>query len=309
MQQGKPRSTAALAHLSRSALVGSLLTVGALVVAAPDAEAQPAKGKASPPPAGKLDPKRARVSAPRRAQAEAIARTLAGGEPSKQAAALAEVTTLTEAELVSMLAPAVERLLRAGSTAEVSKAAIEALGALGSPSSAPVLADYLRHRAPELRRASARALTRLRGPEAVAAMRDGLRSVDGQVRGFAATGLGAAGATEALGELFTALDRGVPEAAASIGQLCAADDCKKLVARLGAIGFDVMTSGLDPMLFRATSLPEDQQVEIVVKVRSLGTKEAQSYLADVQKRWPKTGSKRVLIELELAASAIMGGAK
>lgn len=295
MLHAKPSSIAALlAALLTSALVGEV----------PRAEAQPAKAK--PGARGgkpKVDPKR-------KAKAEELARALGSVEPSKQAAALAEVAALGEpAELASTLAPAVERLLRAGATLDVGKAALETLGALASPTSAPVLREYLKHRAPELRRAAARALAKLKGPEAVAAMREGLKSMDGQVRGFAATGLGAAQATEALGDLFTALDRGMPEAAASIGQLCGPDECKKLVDRLGAIGFDVMTSALDPMLFRATPLPEAQQVEIVTRVRALGTREAKAYLADVQKRWPKTGSKRVLMELELAATAIMGASK
>ena len=206
------------------------------------------------------------------------------------------------------LAPAIEALLVRGTTLPLAKAAIETLGAIGAGSSSAALRPYLRHRVPELRRAAARALGSTRGPEALAAFRDGLRSPDAQVRGFSATGLGNLWAEEALPDLFLALDHNVTEAASSIGLLCAVETCEKFLARLGALPLDVMTSGIDPMFFRPKPFPEEKLVDLVGRLRELGSPEAGKYLADVLGRWPVAGSKRVKQSLESAiASLPMGG--
>jgi HEAT repeat protein len=207
------------------------------------------------------------------------------------------------------LAPDIEALVRRGSNGAILETALGALGALGAPSSSAVLRPYVQHRVPAIRRAAVRALVATKGPEAAAAFREGLRSGDGQVRGFSATGLGAIGAADALPDLFLALDRNVPEAAASIGQLCGLEDCKRFTARLGKLGFDVMTSGIEPILFRQPPLAEDALVEIVTAVRDLGTPEARRYLADVGARWPANGSKKVKQTLEGAVAAIPTGGK
>lgn len=207
------------------------------------------------------------------------------------------------------VAPAIETILSRGSTLPIAKAAIEALGAIGVSSSSAVLRPYLHHRAPELRRAAARAIGSTRGPEALAAFKDGLRSIDGQVRGFSATGLGTLGAPEALPELFLALDRNVSEAAASIGQLCSGADCNKFIARLGKEPFDVMTSGLDPILFRSPPFSDEVLVRLIGDIRELGTPEAGRYLADVLSRFPASGSKRVRQSLDSAVSSLPGGGK
>lgn len=204
------------------------------------------------------------------------------------------------------IAPEIEAILRRGSSAAIVEGALRALGAMGSPSSAAAVAPYVRHRVPALRRAAVRALAALPGAVAEQALREGLRSGDGQVRGQAAIGLGAIGAAAALPDLFLALDRDVPEAAVAVGRLCAPEDCKRFVARLGKIGFDVMTSGIDPILFRKSPLPDEALIGVVIAVRDLGTPEARRYLSDVAARWPAAGSKRVKQAIEDAAAAIGG---
>ena len=67
---------------------------------------------------------------------------------------------------------------------------------------------------------------------------------------LSATGLGSMKAKDAVGDLFVALDHKVPEAAVSIGLLCAGNECDKLAAKLGSVAFDVVTSGLEEVLFR-----------------------------------------------------------
>jgi HEAT repeat protein len=207
------------------------------------------------------------------------------------------------------LAPAIEALLVRGTTLTLAKAAIETLGAIGAASSSAALRPYVRHRVPELRRAAARALGSTRGPEALAAFRDGLRSPDGQVRGFSATGLGNLWAADALPDLFLALDHNVTEAAASIGLLCTVETCEKFLTRLGALPLDVMTSGIDPIFFRPKPFPEEKLVDVVGRLRELGSPEAGKYLADVLGRWPAAGSKRVKQSLESAIASLPRGAK
>jgi hypothetical protein len=128
------------------------------------------------------------------------------------------------------------------------------------------------------------------------------------VRGSAATGLGALDAKEALPDLFNALDHKVAEAAPSIGQLCSGADCDKLVARLGKVPFDVMTSGIDQILFRSPAdFSDDDKIRIVDRLRELGTKDAGAYLAGVAERWPKDGSQRVKQAIDVAVKASPGG--
>jgi HEAT repeat protein len=270
-------------------LVAALAAAGALaMLPAPDAHAEPA-GRAAAKPT--VDVKK-------------IQDDLQSKEASVRLAALA--TVKAEGPAADAAAPAVEDVLVRGTTVAIGKAAIEALGAIGRPSSSAILRPYLRHREPELRRAAARALGATKGPDAAAGFREGLRGADGIVRGYSASGLGTLGATDALPELFLALDRGVTESAAAIGQLAGPAECKRFTSYLGKLGFDVMTSGFDPMLFRQKSLPEEAQVEIVSRVRDLATPEAGRYLADVLSRWPASGSAKVKQILVTAVDTIAG---
>ena len=226
---------------------------------------------------------------------------------STEDAVLAALGTIREAgEGGAALAPAVEKLLDRGTTVTLGKAAMETLATLGKPSSSAAIRPYLRHRTPELRRAAVRALGKTKGPEAVAGFREGLRSDDGMLRGYSASGLGALGAKEALPDLFLALDRGVVEAATAVGQLCAGAECKKLTGYLGKLPLDVVTSGIDAALFRSPPLDEALLLDLVTAVRELATPEAGKYLADVASRWPATGSQKVKKALDQAVAMIPG---
>ena len=205
------------------------------------------------------------------------------------------------------VAPMIEQLLKKGTLAAAARAAIDALAAIGAPASSAVIRPYLRHRVSEVRRAAARALGSTKGAEAVLAFKEGLRSSDGMVRGFSAAGLGSLGQAEALPDLFVALDRGVAEAAAAIGMLCGADDCERFVSKLTKASFDVMTSGLDPILFRKTPLPEAEVLKIVRRIGDLATPQARKYLTDAAGRWPAAGSAKVKEALAGAIAVIPGG--
>jgi HEAT repeat protein len=183
------------------------------------------------------------------------------------------------------VAPAVEELLARGATSELSILAMQALSTLGDPTASAAIRPYVRHRIVDVRRAAVKALRKTGGPEAVEALRQALSDPDAVVRGNAATALGELKATAALEDLFAALDHKINEAAGAIGQICAPSTCERFTGKLGTIAFDVMTSGLDPILFRPSSeISDDEKLKLVARIRGLATPEAAKYLKDVQSR-------------------------
>ena len=270
--------------------------------------AQPALSQPKPP-AGKPPGKPATVPVPTAPaiDAKALLEKIKSGEPPRVAEGLAAAQAGGGA--AAAVAPAIEELLKKGTTLALAKSGLAALGAIGAVSSSAVIRPYLRHRNADLRRAAVLALSNTKGAEAHAAYREGLRNEDATVRGASAMGLGNLGATDALGDLFLALDRNVPEAAAAIGRLCAPADCDKLVGKLGQVPFVVLSTGFDAILFRQKPLPEDLLLRIVERVRQLKTAEAAKYLSDVASRWPAAGSRRVKQALDGEVASTTGAAK
>jgi HEAT repeat protein len=205
------------------------------------------------------------------------------------------------------LAPAVEELLRRGTSPAMAALALGVLADIGSPGSAASIQPYLHHRSPEIRKKALTTLVKTGGPTAVRSLRDALSDSDPGVRGIAASGLGTLKGREAMADLFLALDHQVTEAAASIGQLCTAEECDKLAAKTGTFGLDVMTSGFDQILFRPTAeIPDEQKIRIVERVRELGTQEANKYLRDLQSRWPAGTSPKVKLAIDQGVIATAG---
>jgi len=236
--------------------------------------------------------------------ADAIKR-LQSGDPAQVKSALDDVRTSARAGAPAV--PAVVKLLQQGMSLPLTQAAIDTLGDTENEGASEALAWYARHRNGGLRRAAVQALARTRGPAAVRALRLALSDPDPGVRGLAATGLGNMKAKDAVGDLFVALDHKIAEAAASIGQLCAGNECDRLAGKLGSVPFDVVTSGLDEVLFRpASDVSDDLKVKIVGRVRELGTGEANRFLREVQTKWPKTWSQRVKQAIDQAVLATSG---
>ncbi len=266
----------------------ALLGAVALVLPAAPAHAKPPAAAAEAPKAVPLP-------------ADAIKR-LKSGDPGQIKSALDDVRMSGKAGTPAV--PAIAELLGKGLPPPLTVAAIETLGDTESESASEALSWYVRHRTPSIRRAAVTALARTRGAAAVKALRSALSDPDPAVRGLSATGLGSMKAKDAVTDLFVALDHKVAEAAASIGQLCAGNECDRLAGKLGSVPFDVVTSGLDQVLFRpATDVSDDVKVKIVGRVRELGTGEANKFLKDVQTKWPKTWSTRVKQSLDQAVLA------
>lgn len=205
---------------------------------------------------------------------------------------------------------AVADALSRGLNETLAQQAIDTLADLESPDGSAILAQYSRHRTVAIRRAAVKALTRTKGPAAAPALRKALGDSDAQVRGTAAAGLGSMKAKDAVPDLFVALDHKVNEAAASIGQLCNADQCDQLATKLGKLPFDVVTSGLDQVLFRPTAeISDDAKIKVLGRLRELGTGEANRFLKDVEKRLPKEASPRIKQAVEQAVKATSGGSQ
>ncbi len=237
---------------------------------------------------------------------EAVKKQLLSGNSDEIKKAL---DTIKEAGAAAKpIVPTLNVLLKKGSTTSLLVAILQTASKLEDPTSSAAIAPYVRHREKTVRQAAAKALLHTKGPDAIKALRRGLRSRDAVVRGTAAGGLGTLGAKEALPDLFAAFDHKVGEAAVSIGQLCEAESCTDFLKRVGKVPFDIMTSGLDQMLFRPpSSLNDDAKIRIIGKLRELGTAEAGKYLADVAERWPKDWSKRVKAALDAAVKAVGKG--
>jgi len=207
-------------------------------------------------------------------------------------------------------APAIAEALGKGLPLPLAQAAIETLGDLESDAGTAVVVQYATHRNAKVRRAAVKVLARTKGSAAAPALKRALSDGDAVVRGTSASGLGALKAKETVPDLFVALDHRVNEAAASIGQLCTPEQCEQLAGRVGKVPFDVVTSGLDPVLFRpAAEISDDAKIKIIGRIRELGTLEGNKFLRDVQKRWPETGSKRVRQAIDQAVMATAGGAQ
>ncbi len=225
--------------------------------------------------------------------AEAIRKELESRDEPRILAALEKIGQ-AEQELALTALPHVEALLRRGSSVQVVTSAFKVAGKLGQQSSSPVVALYVRHRQPELRRAAVEVLVKTKGPAAVSALRQALRSRDPVVRSRAASGLGKLKAPEAVPDLLRSLDHRVDEAAEAIGSLCTKTTCPELTARLGKIPLEVITRGFDALLFRSDQeIPEDLKLEVVHDVQALATPAATQYLISVAKRWPKDANPEV----------------
>jgi hypothetical protein len=241
-------------------------------------------------------------SAPK-ADLDALKKQLEGPEGD----AIAGLQSIAESEATEA-APLVAALLSRGGSEKVIAEALTTSAKLKVDSLSPDVAPYVKHRSEEIRRQACRTLLKTKGTVAVATLRQALRSPDPIVRGTAASGLGALGAKDALGDLFTAFDHGVSEAGAAIGQLCKPEECEKFAERTGKAPFDVMQSGFDQILFRPPSeIPDEAKLALIGRMREIGTGEVGKYLADVSERWPKDWSKKLKQVIDSAARATGGG--
>lgn len=263
------------------------------------AGAQPA-----PPSRAVTPPSTPSAPAPTLARAEVVNRLKSGNDAAIKDA-LDEVRMAGRGGAAAV--PVIVDLLRAGLSPALTQAALETLGDTENSAASEIEAWYARHRDAAIRRAAVEALAKTRGPVASRALRTALSDSDPAVRGLSATALGELKVHDAIRDLFAALDREVGEAAASIGELCSGRECEQLVAKLGTLPFDVVTSGLDEVLLRPPAeITDEMKLMIVGRLRELGTAEANHFLKGVQAKWPAKGSRRIKQAIDQAVLATAG---
>ncbi len=276
----------------RSVLKAALLSAATIAALVPTSPAQAQK--------------KPKEEAPAKLDLDRLKKQLESSQPAEIRAAVATIQAAGDGGKAA--APLLEAFLGRGSTAELLSLVLKTTGSLRQISSSQAIAPYARHRISKVRREAVKALLKTKGPVAVRALRRALRSKDALVRGVAASGLGELGAKEALPDLFVAFDHRVHEAATSIGQMCAPADCEKFLDRLTRFPFDVMSGGLDQILFRSPKeLDDGEKMKIVGRLRELGTVEAGTFLADVAERWPDDWSADVKKAIQQAAKQSGGG--
>ncbi|HTQ04958.1 MAG TPA: hypothetical protein VMI54_13925 [Polyangiaceae bacterium] len=245
--------------------------------------------------------KPAKASAPaKNGEVERLKQTLdSGAEPDKLGAlnALAQMNGAN----APAAAAVVNELLGRGASVTVLVSALAAAGKLAQPSSSAVVAPYTRHRTSDVRVAATRALAGTGGADAVAALRGILHGNDAPSRGFAASGLATLKAKDAVPDLFAVLAKDVPEAAEAIGELCAPADCTKFADEIGKLPFDLMESGLSPILLRPESeVPPELKLDLLERLRKLQTDEARKFLQTVRSSYPEKGNTWVKYGLDQA---------
>jgi HEAT repeat protein len=264
-----------------------LLAASASVSAAPP-KAGPAKGAK---PAAPIAAPRSKLDLP------SLQKSLESGDEAQVLAALDTITKSGD----PAGAPLVGALLGRGADVKALSRAIDALGILAQPSSGAALAPYAQHRTPELRRAALRALIATKSPLAGDVLRRALHGSDASQRAIAARGLGQLNVRAAVPELFSVLPKDVAEAAQSLGQLCVGAECEKFMDLLGRLRFEVMESGIVPILLRPqVDVPDELKLKLIERLRRMATKPANQLLQTALASFPADGSPKVKQGLERA---------
>lgn len=272
----------------RTLIIGTALT---LVVATPTAGAAPPKPAAKAEKAAPAGPPKPKLDVP------AVQKQLESGDEAQALAALDAIQKSGD----PVGATLVEVLLSRGASVALLARAIDTLGIMALPSSGAALAPYAQHRTPELRRAALRALIATKSPLAGDVLRRALRGSDPAQRSIAARGLGELNVRAAVPELFGVLPKDVAEAARSLGQLCVGAECEKLVGQLGKLRFEVMESGIVPLLLRPQADVSDElKLKVIERLRRMATQPANQLLQTALAKFPSDGSSRVKQGLERA---------
>lgn len=197
--------------------------------------------------------------------------------------------------------------LEKGLPRELLKKALETLATLEDPAGVPGCEIYMSHRDSEVRLAALKCLGAAKTPAANKTIRAALGDTDARVHAMAATLLGEAKATDSVGDLIVAFDKGVNEAAVSIGILCApaGGECDQLLNRMKSKPLDVVFSGLQQILTRK-DVPDDYKKKVITQVRELASGKAREFLESVKKSMPPGASKGVTEALDKAIKDLEG---
>ena len=193
--------------------------------------------------------------------------------------------------------------VRQGMPADLLLLAVHTAGAVGRPEAGPLLTDLLSHRRVAIRVAVVHALTDLQPPGVESALIRALSDGDPTVRAAAAEALGHIGSEHAIEPLFLAFDRGVEEAATSLGQLARSDDVSRILAYLGERSLETLSPALLELLSRR-DIPTDTKVNVVVRLGEMATGEVRRFLEDFRSSLPDRAPSELREAAENAAARI-----
>ncbi|MCA9576600.1 MAG: hypothetical protein R3B40_01745 [Polyangiales bacterium] len=188
------------------------------------------------------------------------------------------------------------RALGGESDAEVD-AAIDALRDRADARAVPALVSLSRHRRAGARRRAYLALAALRNDVARDAVSGGLSDVDASVRSVCARALGDMDARAALPRLFTALERGVHDAARSIGALAREEDLPRFHVHLGTIPLSAMLEGY-ARIVRRTDISWDQKRDVLHRLFEVAGLEVRGFLAQWLRELPASAPAALRADLE-----------
>jgi len=169
------------------------------------------------------------------------------------------------------------QLLKEGQKDKVTEAAIDALGAISSPTSIPILIEYMKHRRPAVRILAVNAIAEIKDKQVIDALKNALKDSDAGVRKSAALALGRYGDQSAVGILFKAFERNVTEAVIAIGQIGNVDDMERLSGYLGKSPLSLLLPGFSEFLAR-DNFPENGKIKIIEKLKELAGPEVKQFL-------------------------------
>lgn len=165
----------------------------------------------------------------------------------------------------AQVVPPLAELLHQGPTDAIAERAVDALAGLAMAPCVDVLVEMTHHRRAVIRKKAYQGLIGINDRRIPRIIEQGLRDSDRGVRGTCAVGLGKLGSRGSVDLLFRALDRGVIEAATSIGQLGSVTDLNRFHGYLGKEAISIMISGYEGFLKRR-DIREPQKIEIITKL-------------------------------------------
>ncbi|MCC7538774.1 MAG: HEAT repeat domain-containing protein [Deltaproteobacteria bacterium] len=205
--------------------------------------------------------------------------------------------------------PHLAQLLRSGPPDVVTDRAIDALGGLGHPDGIDVLLELTHHRRPGARRKAYAALAQIRDPRIPTLLEAGLRDSDRGVRGQVALSFGEIGARQSVAILFRAFERGVLEAATSIGKLGGPDTVERLAGYLGQQPLSVLLSGFREYLLRS-DISDRVKLDIVARLVEVAGPQVREMFQRLVQEWPAPrgrGTDRVRAAMQDAVRRIPDG--
>ena len=170
-----------------------------------------------------------------------------------------------------------EDRIRRGLPPDLLLLAVNTLGATGRGEAGPLLGELLSHRRATVRVAAVRALADLAPRSAEAKLVGALSDPAPTVRAAAAESLGHVGTSESVDALFLAFDRGIEEAATSLGQLARDEDVPRIVAYLGDRSLETLSPALLELLSRR-DIQTATKLSVITRLSEMATSDVREFL-------------------------------